>query len=70
MNTSPIAQILSCRAEWDLAVWAKPIAVTLFAVIVTALESWLRFPILHLLHGYLQSHILAAIASAFRHRSL
>ncbi|MFC5473729.1 hypothetical protein [Paraherbaspirillum soli] len=73
MNTLTIAQTLPCRAECDLVIWAKRIGAAIFAVTVTALEAWLRFPIRSLFDGYLQSatsRISSVAASVFHHRSL
>jgi hypothetical protein len=72
MNTSTIAQTLPSRTEWNLAVWARRIGIAVFAVTVAALESWLRFPIQHLLDGYLQSsmsRISSVATSVFYLRS-
>jgi hypothetical protein len=70
MNTSTITHTLPCpalpNAECGVAVFASRIGITLFAVAVIALESWLRFPIQPLLDGYLQSFMsrLASVAAS------
>jgi hypothetical protein len=76
MNTLTIAQALPSPAECELAMWAKWIGTALFAVTVTALEAWLRFPIRPFFDGYLQSamsrissNISSAVGPVFHHRS-
>ncbi len=62
MKTSTNTHTLPQRPSINLTIQAKRIGIALFALSITALESWLRFPIQPVIDSYWQTS-LSRIAS-------